>query len=259
MVDPIKEFDVVVKTMDDTPSNRTEIDYALGFTEDILNEVTPHFVLTWESKLCPSFPKNKLLLFSELFENDLNKFNDYLLAHADPVKLTLSMIAQTFMGISTLYDNGLAHDDLHGGNILYKRIADRPTSYFLYHTTAGRTMAIQHQSHLFALTDYGFMKPAGQIIDKHGHLVQKNMLSDFERICSVMSKKIIQDFPELGVLLKDISIKAGSESRAHPPPDPFTFLQDLFIILEDNRLLDQWMDVVKFKRQRNVTAEFNMK
>jgi hypothetical protein len=255
MTNPYQVFDVVVKKMDNTVANQNEIEYAKEFTLDILNDVTPHFVLAWESKSCPL---NKLLLFSELFENDLNQFNGYLLSHPKPVKLTLSMIAQTYMGITTLYENDLAHDDLHGGNILYKRLADRPGYYFLYHTVDKRTIAVQHQSHLFALTDYGFMKPRGQYRNRQGVLVHKNMLSDFARICIVMSEKIDQDFPRLGRLLRDISEYAAQESDKGVILDPFTFLQELFFIFENNHLLDEWQDVVKFKKPRQVTAEFTM-
>lgn len=269
---PLLPSDIVVKKMEDTRGNRKEIEYALLFTEDILNRKSPHFVMTWESKICPSAGGNKILLFSELFPGgDLNKFNEYLAdqPRSAQVKLTLSMIFQVFMGLWNLFRHGLTHDDLHGGNVLFKKIQDPASHYFVYTTPDNRRMAIQHQSHLFALTDYGLMKEA-QTVEKKGVITNLDIYEDFGRICEVMSDIVEADFPHLAKLLMDMSKIAAEANQQDELVEPFDFLAGsedvrsgatMIDVIVKNNVMPEWEQVVVFQRPRanRITEIFDMR
>ena len=121
-------------------------------------------------------------------------------------------------------------------------------------------MSIQHQSHLFALTDYGFMGPIGTVVEG-GVVRNKNILSDFSRISLVMANWLQDDHEEISKLLEMIGEVAADAAMATPIRDPFGFIIDgLIDVMVQAGVLDIWHEVVQFgPKASRVTARFDLR
>ena len=230
--------DFMVKVMDNITENRAEVSYTREFSNLVLKNTIPNFALCWEDRECKDTctfidtttvsPEHKrtwddikarscYLFFAELFHGDMNNFQNYLspFSQANKEKVLVSFIAQIFITMALLDRYKLAHTDLHSGNVLFKRYSDEPDSAFVYHMKK-MSVAVQHQSHLFAIWDVATLRKKGKK-DLHDQI--SGAYSDLKNLFSWMSSYF------------DVTIENEQTGVNERNPNPSRIFKKLFLDL----------------------------
>lgn len=131
------EFKMAAKIMKNNAQNRREIDWYRYFMERFfdVDMIIPHFPLVSRSEHCDvcSITKtynnndwvksvvaeNCIVLFSELADGDLNSIIKQLKNDEESIQ---SMVSQVLMALLILEQEGVVHNDLHSGNLLYHNV-----------------------------------------------------------------------------------------------------------------------------------------
>ncbi len=246
--------ELVAKVMGYDQNVQRESEYYEMFKEDVIDQSMPHFPLVWENLHCvdqcyfidpdaisdylDNYESDKweeikenncFILFAELFDGDLEslcrkgKCMDSLVA---------SMISQVVMALSQMENEGISHDDLHSGNILYafierdEEVNTENEMYFKYVMKNGDVFYIRHYNTLFSLWDFGNVKEIGSVSSRNNvmWLKKRNLLigkSDdilksiarFFDSSTPQERKIIKSTPywDMTILMDDVKRMTKTE------------------------------------------------
>jgi hypothetical protein len=231
---------LVVKVTGYDEDAQNESEYYEMFKEDVLENRIPHFPLVWEtldcvekcyfidpeqiadhfedSELIEKWEKvkenNCYLLFAELFDGDVTRVFRQVESDELRLKLTLTMICQTVMGLNQLESEGLCHNDLHTGNVLYSHIEKGNTikdekKYLKYVMYDGDIIHICHYNTLFVLWDFGKAGFINSYRNPYADVLR--LLKSFKHMKTV--KKILSKLSEDFIKTYEEDEKRGGEFR----------------------------------------------
>lgn len=302
--------DFTVKVMDESAENKDEAANAQEFSKLVEDNVIPNFVMCWSDHSCKdkcSFIdldemgkieqlRQRLkwqdikngscyMLFAELFHGDMNNFQIYLrdFSRLQRINIVFSFIAQIFIVATLLDQYKQTHNDLHGGNVLFKSYSDSPNTAFVYRFKKN-TVSVRHQSHLFAMWDVAFLQARGQT-DKLRQGVITGIFNDLFKLFNVMAYYFGQEIKSDGLMIPnpdrddliskifrklrkwcaevhEYNIEAMENiQKKESLTIKAVFEEVLPPLMESLNLLDQWNKVVNIDAEltpEEVTHEFDL-
>jgi hypothetical protein len=206
-----------LKLMPIVARNKAEIEYYKRFNAYITNGMNPHFPLVFHSKTCKSCPFQHMpqedcyITLKELADGDLKM---WLTKQHSPAAFC-SLWAQTAIAGMGLEKEGVIHNDLHWGNILFHKVKKSNKDKYTYYKLEDHHVYVKNTGEHWVLWDFGRS-------EKWRPPYESSLQIDMERIAHVAKW-------------------ASSKHRKHPPemPDFPKTVKDLYSHVNDY-LITTW-------------------